>query len=62
MEEFVLEGKQKPFEMARSEINDIMLSQRQASYMEQVKSDLYTRYLEMGKIKYFNHTQQQAEQ
>lgn len=62
VEEFVLEGKQKPFEMARGEINDIMLSQRQASYMEQVKSDLYTRYLEMGKIKYFNHTPQQAEQ
>ena len=62
VEEFVLEGKQKPFELARPEINSIMLSQRQVSFMEQVKNDLYNRHLEMGRIKYYNKPSEQAEQ
>ena len=62
VEEFVLEGKQKPYELARPEINSIMLSQRQVSFMEQVKNDLYNRHLEMGRIKYYNKPSEQAEQ
>lgn len=62
VEEFVLEGKQKPYELARPEVHDIMSSQRQVSYMQQVKNDLYERNMEMGKIKYYNKTSDHTQQ
>lgn len=45
-------GDQKPYEFARSEAKDLLVNQRQVSFMKQVKDDLYKQAVSKKKIIY----------
>lgn len=54
VEDFVLQGKVKPLELARKEITDMLVNYRQVSFMQQVKKDLYDRSVETGRVTFFD--------
>jgi len=51
IEEQALEGATKPFELAKTEISDLLCNYRQVSLIQQVKKDLYERAVESGRVK-----------
>lgn len=60
VEEYVMEGKEKPYDLARHEIIDLLANSRKVEFMNRVKNDLYNQSVEMGRIKYYynNETMQ----
>lgn len=54
VEDFVLDGKLKPYDLARSEIANMLINQRKVDYMKQVRNDLYDRSMQMGHVKRFD--------
>ena len=44
-------GAYKPLEYVRSEIEEMILSQRQVDFIESIRKDLYNKAIEQGKIK-----------
>lgn len=45
-------GEEKPYELARTEVQELIVNQNRVNYMEQVKNDLYQRAVDKKKIKY----------
>ena len=45
-------GEQKPFELARTEVKDLLVNQKLVSFMEQTKNDLYQQAVDKKKIIY----------
>ena len=59
VEEYVMAGKVKPYELARHEIVDLLINNRKVEFMDRVREDLYNQSVEMGRIKYYyNETTQ----
>ena len=59
VEEYVMKGEVKPYDLARHEIVDLLANNRRVEFMDRVKSDLYNQSMEMGRIKYYyNETMQ----
>lgn len=60
VEEYVMKGKEKPYDLARHEIMDLLANSRKVEFMNRVKNDLYNQSVEMGRIKYYynNETMQ----
>ncbi len=59
IEEYVLKGEEKPYDLARSEIIDLLANNRKVEFMNKVKKDLYNQSVEAGRIKYYyNETMQ----
>lgn len=59
IEEFVMKGSYKPYDLARPEIIDLLANNRKVEFMDRVKKDLYNQSVEMGRIKYYyNETMQ----
>ena len=46
-------GEQEPFELARSQVKDMLLNMKQVQFMERVKDDLYKQAEEKNEIKYY---------
>lgn len=55
VEDFVLDGKVKPYDLARSEIASLLVNQRKVDYMKKVRSDLYDRSTQMGRVKRYDN-------
>lgn len=45
-------GDEKPYEFARSEVQDLLVNQKSVNFMEQVKGDLYQQAVDKKKIIY----------
>lgn len=59
VEEYVMKGEAKPYDLARNEIVDLLANNRRVEFMDRVKKDLYNQSVEMGRIKYYyNETMQ----
>ncbi|MGR4857932.1 peptidyl-prolyl cis-trans isomerase [Bacteroides pyogenes] len=48
-------GEEKPYELAHNAIKDLLINQKQVSFMEKVKSDLYQQAVDKNRIIY-NYT------
>lgn len=59
IEEFVVQGEEKPFELAKQEIIDLLANKRRVDFMRKVKDDLYNQSAEMGRIKYYQNEKMQ---
>ena len=55
VEDFVLDGKVKPYDLARGEIANLLINRRKVDYMEQVRNDLYDRSVQMGRVKRYDN-------
>ena len=55
VEEYVMKGEVKPYDLARHEIVDLLANNRRVEFMDRVKSELYNQSMEMGRIKYYNN-------
>lgn len=55
VEEYVMKGEEKPYELARHEIVDLLANNRRVEFMDRVKKDLYNQSVEMGRIKYYGN-------
>ena len=55
IEEYVTKGEPKPYDLARSEIIDLLANKHRVEFMQQVKRDLYNQSIEMGRIKYYDN-------
>lgn len=53
IEEYMMKGEEKPYELARHEIIDLLANSRKVAFMNKVKEDLYNQSMEMGRIKYY---------
>ena len=53
IEEYILDGEAKPYDMAKSEIMDLLASVRRVEFMRKVRKDLYNQAVEKGRIKYY---------
>ena len=53
IEEYMLKGGLKPYDLARNEIMDLLANKRRVDFMNKVKEDLYNQSMEMGRIKYY---------
>lgn len=51
--EFRQAGEQEPFELARTQVKDMLLNMKQVQFMEKVKDDLYKQTEEKNEIKYY---------
>lgn len=51
VDEYMLKGEVKPYDLARYEIIDLLSNTRKVDFMRKVKVDLYNQYLETGRIK-----------
>ena len=54
IEEYVLKGEEKPYDLARQEIVDLLTSKQKVDFMDRVKKDLYNQSMDMGRIKYYS--------
>ena len=54
IEEFIVKGEEKPYDMAKLEIIDLLANNRRVDFMRKVKEDLYNQSMEMGRIKYYD--------
>lgn len=52
IEEYMMKGEEKPYELARHEIIDLLANSRRVEFMIKVKKDLYNK--SKGRIKYYN--------
>lgn len=55
VEEFVAEGEAKPYDLAKSDIMDLLANARRVEFMRKVREDLYNQAMEKGRVKYFNN-------
>ena len=55
IEEHISKGEAKPYDLARSEIVDLLANMRRVEFMRQVKEDLYNQSMEVGRIKYYEN-------
>lgn len=53
IEEYMMRGEEKPYDLARHEIIDLLSNNRRVEFMNKVKKDLYNQSVEMGRIKYY---------
>ena len=53
IEEYMMKGEEKPYDLARYEIIDLLSNSRRVEFMNKVKQDLYNQSVEMGRIKYY---------
>lgn len=53
IEEYMMKGEVKPYNLARHEIIDLLANSRRVEFMNKVKKDLYNQSVEMGRIKYY---------
>jgi hypothetical protein len=53
IEEYMMKGEEKPYDLARHEIIDLLANSRRVEFMNKVKKDLYNQSVEMGRIKYY---------
>lgn len=53
IEEYMMKGEEKPYDLARYEIIDLLANSRRVEFMNKVKQDLYNQSVEMGRIKYY---------
>ena len=60
VEEYVMKGEEKPYDLARHEIVDLLANNRRVEFMERVKNDLYNQSVEMGRIKYYSNETMQT--
>ena len=60
IEEYIVKGEVKPYDLARHEIVDLLASKRKVDFMNEVKEDLYNQSLEMGRIKTFSNEEVQS--
>lgn len=56
--EYLTEGEEKPYDLARYEIIDLLANNRKVEFMQKVKNDLYNQSIEMGRIKYYYNEKQ----
>ena len=61
IEEYVTKGEAKPYDLARSEIVDLLANKHRVDFMQQVKQDLYNQSIEMGRIKYYDNEAMQTD-
>lgn len=61
IEEYILKGEEKPYDLARQEIVDLLTNKRKVDFMNKVKEDLYNQSMDMGRIKYYNNETLQIE-
>lgn len=61
IEEYIVKGEEKPYDLARHEIIDLLANTRRVEFMRQVKTDLYNQSMEMGRIKYYDNETLQAD-
>lgn len=54
IEEYVLKGEEKPYELARQEIIDLLSNKQKVDFMDKVKKDLYNQSMSMGRIKFYS--------
>lgn len=54
IKEYVLKGEEKPYDLARQEIVDLLTSKQKVDFMNEVKRDLYNQSMDMGRIKYYS--------
>lgn len=54
IEEYIVKGEDKPYDMAKPEIIDLLANTRRVEFMRKVKDDLYNKSMEMGRIKYYD--------
>lgn len=54
IEEYIVKGEEKPYDMAKPEIIDLLANTRRVDFMRKVKDDLYNQSMEMGRIKYYD--------
>lgn len=55
IEEFIVKGEEKPYEMAKHDIIDLLANTRRVEFMREVKEDLYNQSMEMGRVKYYGN-------
>ena len=53
IDEYLLKGEEKPYDLARNEIINLLANKRKVEFMNNVKKDLYNQSIEMGRIKYY---------
>ena len=53
IDEYLLKGEEKPYDLARNEIINLLANKRKVEFMNNVKKDLYNQSVEMGRIKYY---------
>ncbi len=53
IDEYLLKGEEKPYDLARNEIINLLANKRKVEFMNNVKKDLYNQSMEMGRIKYY---------
>ena len=53
IEEYVMKGEAKPYDLARHEIIDLLANNRKVEFMKKVKKDLYNQSVEKNRIKYY---------
>ena len=54
IDEYVLKGEEKPYELARQEIVDLLTNRQKVDFMDKVKKDLYDQSMNMGRIKFYS--------
>ena len=55
IEDYVMKGEAKPYDLARHEIIDLLANSRRVEFMDKVKEDLYNQAIEKNRIKYYNN-------
>lgn len=59
IEEYLMKGEEKPYDLARHEIINLLANKRKVEFMNKVKKDLFNQSMKMGRIKYYyNETMQ----
>ena len=53
IDEHISKGEEKPYDLARHEIINLLANKRKVEFMNNVKKDLYNQSMEMGRIKYY---------
>lgn len=55
IEDYVMKGQAKPYDLARHEIIDLLANSRKVEFMDRVKRDLYNQSVEKNRIKYYDN-------
>lgn len=54
IKEYKLAGSEAPYEYIKGQIAEVYMEQRKASYLKQVREDLYNKAISNGEIKFYN--------
>lgn len=55
IEDYVMKGQAKPYDLARHEIIDLLANSRKVEFMDRVKKDLYNQSVGKNRIKYYDN-------